>query len=383
MNEASNPKSRRRVAVVAHVGHAKSHLLRAIAIHKHLAENFDSVLIVPEKSRGFVQEYFPDLSCEWVRWLFSHNDVFDMRLSEVVRQLKMTVLDLQQIFERFDPELVIGVPGFQSSSICRTLGIPHIAALHGPWLVPEYVLSDSTAGEKAVLASWERAIELTDTLTNVIAHALGQKYDGYLDWLQNERVWIAQDFAVEYKNKRPIIGFLHTDFGPAAIKDLPLKCMSISLGTAIDDDKEKILEALTNEDLPKLIVGGAEIGDRAGVYWKSAIAGESLAKISSVALCHGGIGTIPVFANARVPQVFFPYDIDQAINAVLAHRSGFGIPINLDYWRRRTPFGRIRPEINTDEVRQLVRGAGERTAGRASTSNNKTAIESLVWDVIN
>src|SRR5262249_37342634 len=151
----------------------------------------------------------------------------------------------------------------------------------------------------------------------------------------------AQDFVVEYKNKRPVIGFLHTDFGPAAIKDLPARCMSISLGTAIEDSKEAILDALANEELPRLVVGGAKIDQRPAIYWRNAIAGTSLAKISTVAVCHGGIGTIPVFVKAGVPQVFMPYDIDQAINAVLAHRSGFGIPIDLKYWSRRTPFGRI------------------------------------------
>jgi hypothetical protein len=53
--------------------------------------------------------------------------------------------------------------------------------------------------------------------------------------------------------------------------------------------------------------------------------------ISRVAITHGGIGTIPVFANAGVQQIFVPHDLDQAINSILASRSGAGKTISLGY----------------------------------------------------
>src|ERR1700733_14986649 len=88
-----------RIAVVAHVGEAQGHLLRAIALHESLSESANSLLVVPRKSKGFLDSFFPEIRCEFVDWAFSHNDLFDMGLAEFVRQLKATISDLERIFE--------------------------------------------------------------------------------------------------------------------------------------------------------------------------------------------------------------------------------------------------------------------------------------------
>ncbi len=378
-----NRQKARRVAIVAHVGAAKGHLLRAIAIQNSLDEGVESLLVVPEKSKTFLHTFFPNVSCRFVDWLFSHNNLFDQSLSEVVEHLRRTITDLELIFESFVPDLVVGIPGFQTSSICRALGVPHVSVLHGPWLVPEYSFTDLSDEEKAVLTSWDRSVELTDILANIISSALGAPYRGYRRWLEEEEVWVAQDFDVSYKTRRPVIGFLQTDFGPAADRELPKNCWSVCLGSAVEHATPTLLAALPKEGPPRVVVGGLPVKETEKVRWRQSLAATSLAKISSIAVTHAGIGTIPVFAGLQIPQIFVPHDLDQAINAILASRSGFGTSIDLRHWRRRSPFGRIKPPISVAQLAQRVRMAARTKPGRKTKTNNKSVVAALISGSIN
>ena len=365
-----------KVAIIPHVGSAKGHLLRAIAIHRALLESaeFDSLLIVPERARVFMQEFFPDISCKWVNWGFEHSNM--LVVARTIRQIRIVGRDLEETFNLFTPNLIIGIPGFESSSICRTFGVPHVSVLHGPWLIPEYVLAPVDEEERAVLDAWERAIKLTDFGLKAVASVLGKKYRSYPDWLEKENVWVAQDFNVEYKNSRPKVGFLHADFGPLADGELPTDCLTVCLGTAIESDKMRLLNALSEENMPRLAVGGSEVHE-VGIYWRPTLAATSMANISRVALTHGGIGTLAIFAEARVPQIFLPHDLDQAVNAMLAQRSGFGTPIHLRYWKRRSPFGRKTPPFVDEELRQLVRRVANELSPKVSAFDSIGAIQAL------
>jgi hypothetical protein len=349
--------SKRRVAIIPHVGIAMSHILRAIALKEILKDDFEILLVLPEKATDFMGRYFPRLDVVWITWPFGHNDAIEIRLSETVDRLKQITRDLDKIFTAFRPDVVVGIPGFQTSFVCGVLGIEHLSVLHGPWLTPDYDLDDLTSGERVVIQQWNRAIQITDTLSRIMAHAIGYKYKGYRDWLESDKICVAQYFGVPLKNGRVEVGFLTFDYGPKSFQGLPTNCVGISLGTAIPDIHENILRAAASNGMPTVVVGGKRRRTNGTLISVRSLPGTLLAKISSVAITHGGIGTIPVFAYAGVPQIFVPHDIDQAINSILATRCGIGRSVCLDYWKLRTPLGRIRPAIELEEMQQLLLNA--------------------------
>ena len=328
-------KQNLRIAILPHVGIAKSHLLRAIALNELLRSKFQTVLILPSSGREFVQQYFPSISCEWIDWHYGHNDVLNPLLSELVRRMKNTAFELERILTSVSADVVIGIPGFQSSAICRAIGIKHISILHGPWLLPEYRLSDLDAGETAVVDSWKTSIEITDTILRIIAQTFDLKDEGYEHWLENETVLVGQDFnGVDLVKQRPCIGFLSSDYGTQDCENLPNNALSLILGTALDGLEGRLFRVLLSRRSPMIIIGRDVQRRRKNappIYYRPALAGTVLARISAMAVCHGGIGTVPVFAKAKVPQLFVPHDLDQAVNAILAVRSGYGLTIDLRY----------------------------------------------------
>lgn len=349
-----------RIAILPHVGIAKGHLLRAITLNRVLKKTFQTRLIVPTSASDFVHQHFPWLSCDWIDWQYGHNDVLDPLLSEVVKRMKRTATNLERILNTVSADVVIGIPGFQSSAICRAIGIRHISLLHGPWLLPEYRLPDLSIGEGAVIKSWKTSIEITDTLLKIVAQTFGVKDRGYEHWLENETVLIAQDFAgVEYTARRPCVGFLSGDYGPRDCYDLPEKALCVILGSALDGLREDLLKRLLQCSLPVVIVGGSKKRHRistadGSIYYTRTRAATVLARISTMAVCHGGIGTIPLFAEVGARQLFMPHDLDQAVNTILAVRSGYGVTIDLRYWSKRTPFGRIKPPVNKSAFNNLL-----------------------------
>jgi hypothetical protein len=64
-----------------------------------------------------------------------------------------------------------------------------------------------------------------------------------------------------------------------------------------------------------------------------------------------------VFAAEAVPQVFAPYELDGAINSLLATRSGLGRTVPLTKWRERAPFGRRVPPVDCQVVRDVCQEA--------------------------
>jgi hypothetical protein len=348
---------RPRVAIIPHVGVAMGHLLRAIALGRLLENDCEILFVVPSRAKRFIAEYFPDVQCAWVRWSFGHNDAIDHSLSETIDRSKQTLREIGNIFNAFRPQVVFGLPGFQTSFACELLGVPHVSLMHGPWLTPEYDLTDLSRSERSLISGWKRAIQVTDTLLLVMAHALGYNYRGYRHWLESHRICAAQGFSVTYRSPRPVIGFLHLEYGPATVADLPDKCISVLFGTAIREVDCDLLRAISGFGLPLVVVGARHRRPADGIFWVRSMSASRLADISAIAITHGGIGTIPTFARAGVPQIFVPHDIDQALNAVLAARSAFGEPIRLDYWRDRSPFGRVRPTVDSDDVRRLILNA--------------------------
>jgi UDP:flavonoid glycosyltransferase YjiC (YdhE family) len=381
---------RPRIAVLPHVGTARSHLLRAVALGRLLAPRSDVTLILPRSAQAFVAAHFPEISCEWIDWPYGHNDVLAPLLSEVVAQLTQTAVDLERILAAAGADLVIGIPGFHSSAICRALGIRHVSILHGPWLLPEVRLGSLDAGERAVVASWENAIEVTDTFFAIVTHAFGLRESGYRQWLERETVWAGQDFpGLELAAPRPCVGFLYADYGPRDRGELPEGCIAVTLGTALDGPQAGLLRVLSEMGLPLVIVGGGGGAPRRpapDVFRVPACAGSTLARICSLAVCHGGIGTVPVFAETGVPQLFLPHDLDQAVNAVLAVRSGYGKSIDLRFWSRRTPFGRLRPAVDPDSLRGLLRELAawrlSEPAARAPRVNDAVLVQEAVAGVL-
>lgn len=335
---------RKKVVLLPHVGVAFSHVLRAIALSGLLDAQFDVLLAVPSKARTFLATYLSKLQCRPILWPYEHNDALVGGLSDTVSALHHTARQLEAICEQFSPDVVIGIPGFHSSFLCDYLGVPHISVLHGPWLTPEYDLADLTPGESAVFQSWERSIQISDTLVRIIAHAFEGNYRGYRDWLDRQQVLVAQEFSVTYRRSRPSAGFLSSDFGPTSIEGLPDNCLTVSFGTAVEKIAPHVLDQASRVGLPIVAVGGSPVNNY-GITHVPAIAGSQLAEIATLAVTHGGIGTIPVFARAGVPQVFVPHEIDGAVNSILARRSEWGSVVPLNHWSDRGPFGRLSPPI--------------------------------------
>lgn len=352
--------SGKRVVILPHVGVAMGHLLRAIALRDVIAGDSETLLALPSKARPFVRQHFPAVRCKWINWPFGHNEAIEVGLSNAIASLKSVTRSLDQLFTKFRPDVVIGLPGFQTSVICELLQVPHVSVLHGPWLTPDYELEDLSPGEKAVMKTWKRAIQLSDTLSQIMAHAVGYTYRGYREWFERQEIYVAQSFSVPLKVKRPTIGFLSRDYGLDNSSHLPAGCISILFGSAIPDIDRSVVRAVRSLGFPIVIAGARRLWNYGDLFCVRSIPATHLARMSVAAITHGGIGTIPAFAEAEVPQLFVPHDIDQAVNSILASRSGLGKSVDLTYWSSRSPFGRARPPVDLGEVQRFIRDAWQR-----------------------
>jgi hypothetical protein len=314
----------------------------------------ETILVVPDRAADFCKEFFPDLKCEWIPWNFGHNEITQSRFTEVVANSRITAVEITRIFDRFAPHLVIGLPGFYTSFVCRAFGLPHIAVLHGAWLVHEYDLPDLSKTERLVIDKCYRLYEIVDVFAKIVTHAFGQKHRRYRDWLDKEQIWVAQDFPIEYKQKRPQIGFLSGEFGPVTLPNLPESCISITLGTGNAEIRTDVILALSLSKHPLVVIAKEEPKNGGRILWAPLVQATSLARISRVAISHAGISTMAIFAKHGVPQVFLPHDIDQAVNALLASRSGFGSTIDLEHWHKQSPISRLTPPYESAQIVHLI-----------------------------
>lgn len=341
-----------RIVIIPHVGISKSHLLRAIALKQLLKGISHTKLIVPSKAAKFCAQYFPSLECEWIPWNFGHNDVLDCTLSEMVSNSRESGSAIERIFHDFAPDIVIGIPGYYTSMLCRVFKVRHISILHGPWLTPEYELTSLNKGEKKVFQQCDRLYEIIEVITAIIMHALGYTSTSYREWLEKECIWVAQDFSTQLKTSRPKIGFLSQDFGSMAA--LPNDCLVLTFGTAIPGIVRRVISAASKFDYPVVAVSEIKPTIKSNFIWLSATNMTDVTKRSKIVINQGGISTVGKFANALVPQIFLPYEIDAAVNSILAIRSGFGKSVNFEQWQRRTPLGRIAPQFGNNEIDRLI-----------------------------
>lgn len=377
-NQASTSK---RIALIPHVGSTKAHLLRAIALQRMLSESYETLLVIPERAREFCDAFFPGLKCKWIPWNFGHTEMSQSRFTEIVKGSNTTAAEITRIFDDFNPALVIGLPGFYTSLLCRLLGVPHVAVLHGSWIAPEYDLQDLNKDEKLVLDKCGRLFEIVDVIAKVVSHAAGYRYGGYRDWLEKEIIWIGQDFDISYKTKRPKVGFLSTSFGPTFLEETPNKYLSVCFGTAIRGVPRELLLAMSGNPEPLLVVSESEPETVTRLRWTRYLQSACLAKISLLTISHAGVSSVGEFAASGVPQVFFPHDIDQAVISMLASRSGLGSSIDLGYWRKRTPFGRVFPRFDPAELHRLIRRERTKRVATRPRLNDRSLLEEALKEL--
>jgi UDP-N-acetylglucosamine:LPS N-acetylglucosamine transferase len=369
-----------RIAIIPHVGNSMGHLLRAIALQRALHELADTLLIIPDKAKEFIDCFFPGSACKWVPWNFGHSEITQLRLTEAVSNSKITASEITNILNEFVPDFVIGLPGFYTSILCRMIGVPHVSVLHGAWLAPNYELADLQKAEKIVIDKSLRAFEVLDIVTKIIVHALGARYTDYRTWLQEEMIWEAQGFSVETKGTRLRIGFLSADFG-VLDSSVPANCLSVTVGTGIKEVKDELILALSREKEQVVVVAESRPSLTGKVIWKAAVPCSELAKRSCLGISHGGVSTVGAYAAAGVPQLLLPHDLDQSVTSILATRSGYGKVIDLKFWRERTPFGRFAPSVQATELQRLIAQCKKQAAPNRVKLNDADLIREAVSQV--
>ncbi|HEY7875959.1 MAG TPA: glycosyltransferase, partial [Actinomycetota bacterium] len=223
--------------VVAHVGETLGHLARALPVADALRRRGIEVHIAAApRARPTSVQSCPGIPFHPVRWNWSHNQVGSVPMSDYLRELVRTNIELRAILTALTPDVVVSFPGVFTAQLAASLGIPHMAVLHGPYLSPIVELRDPSPLEIAVLTV---ATDLMcggtwDLILRHVARALGLPELTYERFLQTERIAIPQP-ALSLRGGENLgrCDFIAASLGPAIPPAIELGsgCCYISFGT--------------------------------------------------------------------------------------------------------------------------------------------------------
>ncbi|MEU9085403.1 glycosyltransferase [Streptomyces sp. NPDC048357] len=298
-----------------------------------------------------------------IPWRWGHNryGVVDQTdfYTETCRHLESALKELR-------PDVVIGIPGIASFQVCRKLGIPHHSILHGPWLSPLIPTrgADSLPGEVGALTAMNATLAgpVSEQL-RLQSRSLGITETDYKDFLQFENILVSHT-GLEFTPSANLIPLesITADYGPTELPaaiGAPESLACITFGSAVRFDAQSLVEQLEAVCDRVLVVGRGATVAKPGpkVVQVDKFNTISLARQSSIVVCHGGIGTVASVMSCGTPVVCIPNDVDQAVNSIVADRMGQGQTVGLSAWRTRNPAGREFPAVDSAEIGSAVRRA--------------------------
>lgn len=347
------------VLMIAHVGETLGHLVRGLAIADELTDHGVRVEIAASReAEWLLRTWQHPYTHHIVRWGFSHNSCDPHRPSSFfLRRVLDANADVLELLRTLRPDLILSFPGIITTQAARSLGIPHVSVLHGPYLSPLVSLEDVTQTEARVI---EFATEIfyggcVDKIYSYLSQELGMPELTYKEYLHTERIFVPQEGLplLDLPNIHQM-RFIRASFGPpfhSQQPDLSEACF-VTFGSGNPCDITRIVQ-LAHTVFPLVIVSTGCTQLRSvpkGVVTSSFIASSSLAGRVKAVISHGGIGTVGTFAEHGTPQLIIPTEPDQAAMAVHGARLGVARYCGLDSWAEKPQLGRRLPDFHEEEL---------------------------------
>lgn len=360
-----------RVLFVVHVGETLGHLARAITVARELekcgciAECAGHERAGPLWRAAALNGAFHPVSWDW-----SHNESDPATLSaRLGARLLDSVSQMREVFERCEPDYVVGFPGFASVQLARHYRIPHAAVVHGSYLAPLIHLADATPEETAVLSLTTRVCvgPLNDAF-RLVARRLSLPILSYEEFMETERIFVAQP-GLPFRRRRntTIVGFIKASLGEP-LREPPAHdadAVFVTFGTGNLCDFSRLLE-LARDMFTRVIANTGSLSLTVGpdrVTTRPFISSSDIASRVRAVVSHGGIGTVGTFAEHGLPQLIVPTEPDQANTAIHTRRAGLAETLGLESFLERTTLGRRLPVFSdSDFLEALTRLKGARVA---------------------
>lgn len=351
------------ILMAAHIGDTLGHLVRGLAIADELTANGVRVeFACSEKASWLLKGWKRPYVHHRVRWLFSHNGCNQTKPSAAylgaVRDMNTDVLAL---FNRLQPDLVVGLPGIFTTQAARFMGIRHVSILHGPYLSPIDYFNNPSIIEAAVL-QFSRSIfngGCIDAIYDELHRSLSLPVLSYDEFLNTEQIFVPQPgMRLPQRGNIQSVGFIRASFGPPCKLDptvLGNSCY-VTFGSGNPCDISRIIELCCNV-FPTVLVSTGQNTLREvpnGVLTWPFIASSSLAGRIPVVISHGGIGTVGTFVEYATRQIIIPTELDQATMAIHAARLGIAQHFGLDAWASVPMLGRQLPKFEEEEFVALL-----------------------------
>lgn len=351
------------ILMAAHIGETLGHLARGLAIADELTANGSRVeFACSEKASWLLKGWKRRYVHHTVRWPFSHNGCNPIKPSTaflgVVREMNADVLAL---LKRLQPDLVIGLPGIFTTQAARSVGIPHVSILHGPYLSPIDYFDNLSITEAAVL-QFSRSIfsgGCIDAIYEELHRSLSLPNLTYDELLKTEQIFVPQPgMRLPHRGNIHVVGFIRASFGPPCELDptvLGNSCY-VTFGSGNPCDISRIIELCRNV-FPTVLVSTGQNTLRevpSGAVARPFIASSSLAGRIPVVVSHGGIGTVGTFVEYATRQIIIPTELDQATMAIHAARLGIAQHCGLDAWASVPMLGRQLPKFEEEEFVALL-----------------------------
>ncbi len=351
------------VLMIAHIGETLGHLVRGLSIADELtARGIQVELACSPRAASLLENWRIQYPHHRIRWDFSHNSMApDVPSTRFLSFVTETTSDVVKLLNNTKPDLVIGLPGVFSVQAARSLGIPHISILHGPWLSPIVSVEKPTAVELAVLNFAQRIFMdgCVDRVYSHLSRTMGFPDLNYQGYLESETIFVPQPgLCLPTRSNIIETKFIRASFGPQSNLNhskLEDACY-VTFGSGNPCDISIIVE-LAQTVFPTIIVSTGKKQLRYGspkIISQTYIASSTLAGRVAAVISHGGIGTVGTFAEYGTPQLIIPTEIDQATMAVHAVRFGIAKQYGLDVWARQPRLGRHLPDINKHELHRAL-----------------------------
>jgi hypothetical protein len=307
-----------RVLVLPHIGTALGHLIR---ISEYLRRNkkADYFIAIPKEHLAAAKRFLPDFVKIVLRdKTFSVNS--DSGKIDIDSFHSVLSCDYED-YLNIRPDRLLGDPGIRTSLLGSKVGLPWEAITHGCFLpIPSWTKKNKTRMSNIAVLAWNVARNYIDFL---IKEGSGGKYTSWSQIsLQGKLIvpdWPGQTLPRGISVKK--IKRLISDFGRD--KGSPFPCIVTTSSGLSSMPPRKIIELLASHFKRVGIVGCKTGPQLKGIeYLNDLYAINSLVDSNTVAIVHGGYGTLGAIADRAGRTLALPQDLDQLCNILIAIKSG-------------------------------------------------------------
>lgn len=309
-----------RIYVPIHIGTAIGHLIRT-ATYLRLHPDAHYFVPIPRRHLDVAKRFLPSAVTILPREESVSVNSSDGKLDVdgFLAVLKRDCLDIQMI----KPDSLLGDPGIRASIIGLKYKLPWQAIIHGCYLDHETILeADKLAGERAsfITEVWGLIHRQLDVLAQIGTNQT------VMNWgeLRKQGTLLIPEFpgqTVRVGSKIKLIPTLENDY--SYDNGQPVQVLITTSSGLKQSPPLQILEALLNRFDNIAIVGVTEgpLNDQVK-YFGDKYSIMSLVNKDTIAITHGGYGTLGLLVGKVKRLLVLPQDIDQLCNTMIATNAG-------------------------------------------------------------